>query len=280
MAQVSYLDRAKKEGVSVSGTTSFDPTTGTTPAGFASLGGFGFSDGSLYPLAIVNTSNSEWEVGFYEWDNTSSFFLRSAGASFVTASPNFNNFVDFTAGSDKTVILVDPAAANTLAEANSNGRIVSALVELGSSISLNRIITQGDRPIRVESVSNKSQTERSTAVVFTGDDTKTQLITFQIPLSASTAVIDYRVVARTTSGSSPFPTKVVAGRFAVAYDGGSRVMVGTPAQTIVGEDTALSGATVTVDEQGPGTKTEINVTGLASTSITWSVVTDVLYLED
>jgi len=284
MASVAFHDRVKMEGVSVSGTSSLDPSGGTAPDGFLSIGGtFGFpdisaSDGALYPLAIVNTSDlTEWEIGLYRWDNGSQVFTRNTTPSIVLASSNSGSWVSFTAGSDKDVFLVSPAEVNTLCAAASTGQFIDAVKPISISFS-GTFAAPDDVAVRSE-VGNvgAAQTERYVMEVSTTDDTETEAATILLPASASIAHVHYRVVARVTSGSSPFAAKALTGEFVVTYDGSSRTLVGTPVQTVTGEDAGLSSAAVAINQSA--SVTQINVTGLASTSIAWAFAVDVLYSE-
>lgn len=268
-------------GVSLSGTADLDPSSGTAPDGFLAIGGFGAdisaADFHLYPLAIVNTSNAEWEVGMYEWDGAEQVFFRDRGSSLVLSSSNFDGWVTFTAGADKEVMLVSPAVADTLFDVRSTGRVVSMLRPVGVTLN-GSTVTEGD--VAVASVLDNTgfaQTECAVSTVSTTNATEAIVVRVLLPIGASTAVVDYRVVARIISGSAPFATKVVKGQFVVANDGSTRLLVGTPSQSIVAEDAGLSSATVEVIQAFQ--ETQLRVTGLAATEITWSVETDVLYLE-
>jgi len=284
-------DRVKMEGVSLSGTADLDTSTGTAPARFRALGSAAMfapriaaATNMWYPLLIENESNGEWELGIYKWNGT--VFLRSGNDKLILQSSNSGSLVNFTAGNDKTVSLVAPVnvlptylSVNDASTFDLAIPTIAALPNDGPPRNFPNIepfLTQHIAGTAI-ACERRATSEKITTATDISGATPFEILRVN-SASESTVYIEYKVIIREWPGSPPGATKVVRGSFVVAHNGTTNAVVGSPSQTVVAEDSALSTAAVGVSAASASGGASIEVTGVAGMNIVVALEADIMVL--
>lgn len=264
--------------VDVSGLSGFNPSFASVPSGFDPVPVPTGTD--LVPLLIQNADlPAEWELGLYSTDGLG--ISRGGGADRVLASSNSGSPVNFTAGSNKNVLLVNPAFF-ALAEnyhytnTSSPPRLRSLFgVDIPSGYTAFPIL-ETVAAVRGIYCAGGGHEEAGLSRVQTTDDASTQLVSATLDV-AGAASLRVDVVATESSGTAPFDSKHVAVVAAAVNNGSGVALVGSPSITVIGEAAGLSAATVSVDVSGSSVR--VMVAGIAATTIEWVAKASITFVD-
>jgi len=245
---------------------------------------------SLWPFLIEDEATGDWELGLFLEQFTSGSSTNAnwdRGSSQTLASSNDGARVDFGTAANRTITLVDPAllvSKGYLEVEHDSGfplsiesinRLQGVVIPSGYvfpcvQAPANAVTGQlGEGRCHTETSIKRAQTTNATTadVAAFSASTTSRFIMF----------VEVVVLAQRTSGSAPFPSKVITIRAATRDNGSGEALVGTISTTVEAEDAALSSATAAVVFSGNFTR--VQVTGLATTNIDWTAKTTVTYME-
>lgn len=264
--------------------------TGTLSVGSGAVSGFrlpadtGAAEAKYWPFLIHDESNNQWEVGLYfEQTNFNTSWGRS-GNQIVLASSNSNSAVNFTntGTDDLTISLVDPAllVGKSLTTLQLSGATLEALVCMNgkdapaSSYDIPLLQSPANAVEGYVGPNGTSHVERCMKRLTTTDDTTTTIATVSLPTSTKNLVF-VKAKFLVQSGTD---SHVAEGEIVAHYDGSSYEFIGTPDFTVVEEDAGLNAVAYNA-AMGTG-QFDIQVTGIAATTIEWVVALDITAAEE